>query len=191
MTELPNRPWEHLWADLYKLLPSKEYVLVVECLYSWFPAIAIVTSISASAIIWAMDKVNRPSFNSQDFANFTKHMGFKHTKVTPYAPWANHTGEHFMRNLEKVLKTSHIDDHNWKTALQCFLGSYRAMPHCTMRYPPAQLLFNYSKYKTQLPNATINTDLFQHSEVQENNQCQKLKQNEEELCATPQPQRNR
>ena len=43
-----------------------------------------------------------------------------------------------------------------------------------MRYLPVQLLFN-RQYKTQLPNTKINTDLFQHKEVQENNQCQKVK----------------
>ena len=64
---------------------------------------------------------NGPPFNSQDFANLPKPMRFEHTRVTPYAPWANNTVEHFMRNLAKVLKTSHIDDHNWKTILQRLL----------------------------------------------------------------------
>ena len=100
-------------------------------------------------------------------------MGFEHTRVTSYAPWPNRTVEHFMRNLGKVLKTSQIDDHNSNTSLQCFLRSYRATPHCTMGYPPAQLLFKNRKYNTRLPNATINTDLFQHKEVQENDQRHK------------------
>ena len=78
-----------------------------------------------------------------------------------------------MRNVRTVFKTSHIHDHNWKTTLQRFLCSYRATLHCTMGYPPAQLLFNNRQYKTRLPNATINADLFPHKEVQQNNQRQK------------------
>ena len=77
-----------------------------------------------------------------------------------------------MINLGKVLKTSHINDHNWKTSLQCFLGSYRATLHCTTSYPPTKLIFNKRLYKTRLHSATINTDLFRHKEVQENDHRQ-------------------
>ena len=72
-----------------------------------------------------------------------------------------------------MLKTSHINDHNCKTSLQQFLCSYRATPHCSTGYPPAQILFNNRQYKTHLPNSSINIDLFRHKEVQENDQCQK------------------
>ena len=186
MRELLNGPWEQLQADLFGLLLSKKYILVVQCLYSRFPAIETVTSASASGIILAMDKImtnfdipdklgtdNGPPFSSQYIANFAKHMGFEHTRVTPYAPWANGTVKHFMRNLGKVPKTSHINDHNLKTALQRFLCYYRATPYYTTGYPPAQLLFNNRQYKTRLPSAKINADLFRQKEVQENDQCQK------------------
>ena len=108
---------------------------------------------------------NAMPFNSQDFANFAKHKGLEHTKITPYALGANDTVGHFMRNLRKVLKTSHINNHNWKTTLQCFLCLYGTTLHCITEYPLTQLLFN----KTQLPNSTINTDLLQHKEVMEIN----------------------
>ena len=51
MKELPNGPQEHLQAKLFELFQSTEYVLVVQCLFSHFPAVKIITSISASAII--------------------------------------------------------------------------------------------------------------------------------------------
>ena len=57
MTELPNGPWEHLRGDFFGPLLIKEYILVVQCLYSHFSAIEIVKSTSASAIIWAMGKI--------------------------------------------------------------------------------------------------------------------------------------
>ena len=83
---------------LFGLLPSMEYILVVQCLFYCFPAVEIITSKSASALIPAMHKImtnfgisyklgtdNRPSFNSQDFANFAKRRAFEHTRVIPYA----------------------------------------------------------------------------------------------------------
>ena len=156
-------------------------------LYYCFPAAKIATSTSTSrlAIIPTMDKImtnfeipcklgtdNGLPFSSQNFANFGKHMGFEHTRVTPYAPCANSAVNHFMRNQGKVFKTSHINDHNWKTVLQHFLCSYRATPHCTTGHSSEQLLFNNRQNKTRLPNLTINTELFRHKEVQENEQCQ-------------------
>ena len=111
MTELANGLWEHFWADLSEPLLSQEYVLVMQCLYPYFPVAEIVISRSASAIILAMYKImtsfgipyklgtdNGPPFNNQDFANFAKHMGYQRTRVTLYAPWTKGMVEHFMRN---------------------------------------------------------------------------------------------
>ena len=181
MTELPNGPWKHIYAYIFGELISKEYVLVVQCLYSDFPVVEIITSTSASANIPTRDNImanfgipyklntdNATPFNSQNFANFAKHKGLEHTKITPCAPGANDMVDCFMRNLWKVLKTSHIDNHNWKTAFQCFLCLYGTTLHCITEYPLAQLLFN----KTRLPNSAINTDLLQHKEVTEINSSQ-------------------
>ena len=98
MMKLPNSPWGHILTDLFGMLLSKEYVLVVQCLYSCSPVLEIVTSTSASSIISAMEIIkmnigipnkvgtdNGPPFNNQDFANFTKHMGFQYTRVPSYA----------------------------------------------------------------------------------------------------------
>ena len=191
MTQLPDGPWEHVRADLFGPLPSKEHVLVVQCLYSRFPAVEIVHSTSAAAIIPAMDKImtnfgipyklgtdNGPPFNGGEFTNFSKQMGFRHTKVTPYAPWANGTVEHFMRNLGKVLKTSNIEGSSWKTALQTFLRSYRATPHATTGQPPAKLMFNGRDFKTRLPSAVDNPTLIDHQTVKHRDAEQKSKQKE-------------
>ena len=42
---------------------------------------------------------NGTPYNSEQFKQYAKYMGFKHTKKIPYAPWANGTAENFMRNL--------------------------------------------------------------------------------------------
>jgi len=48
-------------------------------------------------------------------------MGFKHVKVTPYAPWANETVEHFMCNLGKILKIFNVENQDWRTTLNTYL----------------------------------------------------------------------
>ena len=106
-------------------------------------------------------------------------MGFEQTRLTPYAPWGHGTVDHSMINLGKVLKTSHTDDHKWKTSLKHFLRSYRVTPHCTLGYPPAQLLFNNTQYKTRLPNATVKTQTcFNLRKPKKSTNARKLKQNE-------------
>ena len=148
-------------------------------LYSHCLAVDIVTSTSASAIIPTMDKIinnfgipyklgtdNGRPFHSHDLSNFAKRMGFEHTRVTPYAPWANGTVKYFMRNLGKVLKALHIDDHNWKMALQSFFISTEPRDIASWAtYPSVQLLFINRQHKTRLPKSIINTDLFRLKKV--------------------------
>jgi len=89
---------------------------------------------------------NGPPFSGHQFTNFARKLGFKHTKVTPYAPWANDTVEHFMQNLGKVLRTTNVENRDWRTALLAFFKAYRATPHTTTSQAPAHLLFNGRKY---------------------------------------------
>ena len=140
-------------------------------LYSHCLAVDIVTSTSASAIIPTMDKIindfgipyklgtdNGRPFHSHDLSNFAKRMGFEHTRVTPYAPWANGTVKYFMRNLGKVLKALHINDHNWKMALQSFLHFYRATRHSIMGYLPISAV-SIHQQTTQNSTAKIHNQL--------------------------------
>ena len=46
---------------------------------------------------------NGPPFQSAEFADFAKRLGFRHHRVTPHWPEANGTAERFMRNLNKIL----------------------------------------------------------------------------------------
>ena len=116
-TTLPQEPWDVLVTDLHGPLRTGDYLLVVQCLYSRYPAVEIVTSTSADACIPAFDKIlsyfgipteiasdNGPPYNGHTFKQYAKYMGFKHTKKIPYAPWANGTAENFMKNLGKLIE---------------------------------------------------------------------------------------
>jgi len=108
---------------------------------------------------------NGPPFSGHQFTNFARKLGFKHTKVTPYAPWANDTVEHFMQNLGKVLRTTNVENRDWRTALLAFFKAYRATPHTTTSQAPAHLLFNGRKYNTKLPDAETEAPLTREAKV--------------------------
>ena len=57
LTKLPAELWDVLATDLHGPLSTGEYLLVVQCLYSRYPAVEIVHSTSADACIPALDKI--------------------------------------------------------------------------------------------------------------------------------------
>ena len=168
-----------------------EYLLVVQCLYSRFPAVEIISSTGHKAVIPALDRImsafgipdklgshNGPSFNEKEFHAFARYTGFQFDPVTPLAPWANGTVERFMPNLTKVLQTVKEEGHNWRQELQRYLRAYRSTQHSSTGFSPAHLLFNGRKYKTKLPNDLRKTILVAKKQVQLNDQCVKRKMKE-------------
>ena len=93
---LPSEPWNEVSVDFLSGLLSNDYLLVVMDDYSRFPEVEIVGSTSAKTVI---KSDNGPPFNSDDFRNFARHLGFTHCKVTPLWPQANGEVEHFMGPL--------------------------------------------------------------------------------------------
>ena len=134
MTELPKQPWEELSADFKGPLSNGEYLLVIIDDYSRYPVVQSITSTSANAVIPVLDNVfsmfgipktlktdNGPPFNSSKFAQFANYLGFHHRRVTPLWPRANGEAERMMRNLNKVIQTSHVDGKHWKQNLNEYL----------------------------------------------------------------------
>ena len=162
MSELPNEPWEEISID-FKELPTGEYLLVVIDDYSRYPVTEVVRSTSATCIIPKLDTIfaaygtpcvvrtdNGPPFNSIDFANFAKYLGFHHRKVTPLWPKANGEVERMMRNLKKLYRTAITEHQNWKQALNKYLRNFRATPHSSTGVAPASAMFG-REVRTRLP----------------------------------------
>jgi len=108
-TIMPTKPWQKLCMDLFGPLPTGEYLVVVQCLNSRYPEVAVTHSTSAAAVLPALDKIlaafgvpesimsdNGPPFNSEKFQRYVTKVGFNHRKVIPLAPWSNGTAEKFM-----------------------------------------------------------------------------------------------
>ena len=164
MIPLPEEPWTHLRADLYGPVHTGEYILVVQCQYSRFPVVEIVSSTGHKAVIPALDRImtnygipevlgcdNGPPFNGKEFTAFAKYMGFKIGNVTPLAPWANGMVERFMPNLTKLMRIAKEEGRNWRQELHKYLRAYRATPHKTTGFAPAHSIFNGRTYRTRLP----------------------------------------
>ena len=130
--------------------------------------VKFVTSTSARAVIPKMDKTfaslgipvsvssdNGPPFNSQDFSNFSKYLGFRHERKTPLNPQANAEAEQFMRVQKKLYQINKLTGSNFKQEVYRFLRAYRATPHCTIKIAPADLMYPGHKFRTRLPIGVI------------------------------------
>lgn len=94
---------------------------------------------------------NSPPFNWENFAKFSRHLGFKHRKVTPLWQLANGFNERFMQSIKKVITATIIEKKKWRTELINFLKAYRATPSYTTGIAPVDLIFNYTENTTILP----------------------------------------
>ena len=170
MTPLPPEPWQLVAADIFGPLPGGEKILVLKCLRSKWPEIKVFLknqTTNAGGVISAMESMfsvhgipdqirtdNGPPFNSKDFKTFANRIGFQIQKVTPLWPQANGQAEAFMKCLGKIIRASHIENRDWKKALNDFLMAYRATPHPSTGKSPAQLMYPGRRYKTLLPTNT-------------------------------------
>ena len=164
MSELTKQPWTELSIDFgLASTGSNEYLLVLIDAHSRFTIAEVVRSTSSNAVIPCLDKIfseygipevlrsdNGPPFNSREFNEFAKHLGFTHRKVTPYWPRANGEVERFMRTVKKVIKAAVMENKVWKQEMYKFLRNYRATPHTSTKTPPATALFG-RPMKTRLP----------------------------------------
>ena len=57
MTKLPKGPMAKVSSDFYGPLPTGEYILLVNCLYSRYPMVRIVYSTSAKAVIPKLEEI--------------------------------------------------------------------------------------------------------------------------------------
>ena len=164
MTPMPSEPWKEDAVDFWGPIHTGEYLLVTVCKQSRWVEVEFVTSTSARAVIPKMDKTfaslgipvsvssdNGPLFNSQDFHDFSKYLGFRHERKTPLNPQANAEAEQFMRVLKKLYQISKLTGSNFKQEIFRFLRDYRGTPHCTTKVALADLMYSGRKFRTRLP----------------------------------------
>ena len=163
MSDLPAGPRQHYSLDFMGPLPSGDYLLVMVDEYSRFPIVEIIRSTSSNTVIPVLDKIfsvfgypkvvktdNGSPFTSYAFADFVRHSGFKHRRITPLWPRSNAQAESFNKPLEKLIRAAHIESKNWKQEMFSFLRQYRATPHPSTGFAPHRLMFD-EEPRTKLP----------------------------------------
>ena len=136
-------------------------VLVDE--YSRFPIVEIIRSVSANTVIPVLDKhlatfgypdvINSDDgapFNSDAFASFAKHSGFRHKRVTECWPRGNAQAEGFNKPLMKAIRSAVVEQRNWKHEMYQFLLQYRATPRTSTKFSPHRLQRRWNQTTTCL-----------------------------------------
>ena len=115
----------------------------------------IVSSTSAKAIIPKLDRIfsthdipdtlrrdNGPPFTSNEIQEYMRENEINHKKITPLWSQANSEAESFMKPLTKAVRSAKAEGQQWKKHLYRFLLNYRATPHTTTGFAPAEILFH-------------------------------------------------
>ena len=97
-----------------------------------------------------------------------------HKIITPLWPQANGQAESFMKPLTKAIRAALTSKRPWRKELKKFLLNYRATPHSTTGYSPAELLFN-RKINTKLPQLTTESKSKTHQALKKRDASEKEK----------------
>ena len=144
----PTRPWQRLHID-YAEHQGQYFFILVDAHSKW-PEIFAMTKTTTEKTITILRHLfsayglpeeivsdNGPQFTSDQFADFLRQNGIRHTKSAPYHPATNGAAERMVQVLKKSLKrTSGLSVDNQLVNL---LLSYRSTPHTTTGVPPAEL----------------------------------------------------
>jgi transposase InsO family protein len=152
-TPLPQRPWQLFATDLF-ILEKVTYLLVVDYYSRYVEVVALPKSTSSSKIFQALKTIfarhgipdevrsdNGPQYQSDEFAQFAKEWGFKHSISSPRYPQANGEVERAVKTVKNILKK---EQDPTKALL-----AYRSTPLAS-GYSPAELLMG-RKIKSTIP----------------------------------------
>ena len=148
----PKMPWQRIHIDFAGPLMGKMFFIVVDSHSKWLE-VELMHSITSEATIEKLREMfvrygipqqlvsdNGPQFTSQEFSDFTKANGIKHTLVAPYHPRSNGQAERFVQTFKQFLKAE--GSNSIKQSLAPFLFSYRTTPNSMTGQTPAELFLN-------------------------------------------------
>ena len=164
----PAKPWQRIHIDFAGPFLGKSFLVIVDAHSKW-PEIFDMPTTSATQTIATLRQLfasyglpeqivsdNGPQFTSEEFADFMKKNGIKHTRCAPYHPASNGAVERFFK---QAMKASEHDGRSLAHRLANFLLSYRATPHSTTNQSPSSLFLNRT-LRTRL--SLVHPDTEQH-----------------------------
>ena len=167
----PAKPWQRIHIDFAGPFLGKSFLVIVDAHSKW-PEIFDMPTTSATQTIATLRQLfasyglpeqivsdNGPQFTSEEFADFMKKNGIKHTRCAPYHPASNGAVERFIQTFKQAMKASEHDGRSLAHRLANFLLSYRATPHSTTNQSPSSLFLNRT-LRTRL--SLVHPDTEQH-----------------------------
>ena len=134
-TPLPERPWKLIATDLF-ILKKLTYLLVADYYSRYVEVVALPKSTSSSTVIQALKTIyarhgvpdevrsdNGPQYHSEEFAQFAKEWGFKHTTSSPRYPQANGEVERAVRTVKGILKKEKLGPNKGAVGIQIYTNS--------------------------------------------------------------------
>jgi hypothetical protein len=147
-----GKVWDRIHIDFADY--QQTYYLIIVCAPSkWLEAVMMKTITSEKTIRVLKAKFaqfgipeeivsdNGPQLTSQEFEDFLRSNGIKHTLVPPYHPASNGQAERCVATVKLALKKHMLDytGANREDRLNQFLLMYRTTPHSTTGRSPAEI----------------------------------------------------
>ena len=191
--QAPEEVWQHLAADFKGPIignGKSYYFHVVIDMFSRWPEVAVVSSTAFDKLqpslerIWALhgkpDTIthdNGPPYDSRDWREYAKQVGFIRKPCSPEHPEGNGIAERFMGVIVKLVHAAMAEKKDPKLEIERRLMQYRNTPHPSTGKTPSELMFN-RVVRTRLPTMrkSINTTAVQ--EAREKDTSERLKRKE-------------
>lgn len=162
----PTKVWERIHAD-YAFKDGVNLLVLVDAYSKWIE-VFIMTSTTTARTLGKLDTLfaaygypeeivtdNGPQFTSDDFGEFIRRRGIKHTRTPPYHAASNGAAERLVRTTKEALLKQVLSDKNAgvkstvQERLNKFLFSYRNTPHSITSRTPAEIFLK------RLPRVTL------------------------------------
>jgi transposase InsO family protein len=159
--DVPPRPWHTLASDLFHW-QQHTFLLVVD-MFSKFPIIRKLTSLSSSAVVNHLRSIfeehgiperfmsdNGPQYSADEFRKFATTYGFVHVTSSPHYPQSNGFIERQVQTVKQVLTKCHETGSDPYLAMLCL----RTTPLDHNTPSPCELL-NNRLYRCTIPSKAL------------------------------------
>ena len=117
---------------------------------------------------------NGAPFASEEIKVYMEEKGIKHSRITSSMATVEFRSRELHEAVTKAIRAAYAEGRDWRKDLYQFLLNYRATPHSTTGFAPAELLFN-RKIKTKLPQVSTKRNSDIDRTVQKNDERAKEK----------------
>ncbi|XP_033760674.1 uncharacterized protein K02A2.6-like [Pecten maximus] len=138
--EWPSNPWQRIHVDFAGPFMNFMFLIVIDAHSKW-PEVFIMRSTTTTLIIELLRNLfarhgipeqlvsdNGPQFISEEFRQFMKQNGIRHSTSSPYHPRTNGQAERFVQTFKQAMKNAKDEKRTLQQKLSVFLCKYRSTP---------------------------------------------------------------